>query len=133
MQWIKWGQTHRTGNSEMDEDHQHLVDLINQLADGMQNNQPKDICSNLLEQFIEQLRNHFAAEERLMDVHRYPKAAEHKAMHDRMLKDVLSFKASYDAAEAAEFATLLVILDNWLARDIAGADKALAYFVAAAG
>jgi hypothetical protein len=39
---------------------------------------------------------------------------------------VLAFKASYDASDTTEFITLLVVLDSWLKRDIAAADKALA-------
>ena len=67
-----------------------------------------------------------------MDRRRYAKAKEHKDLHAMLIKDVLAFKASYDAGESAEFMTLLVILDSWLDRDIMSADKALADFVAAA-
>lgn len=131
MKWISWGDKHTTGHAGMDHGHQKLVDLINQLADGMENNKPKEFCGNTLEQFIEQTRTHFLAEEQLMDRHRYPKAKEHKDLHAMLIKDVLAFKALYDAGESAEFMTLLVILDTWLNRDIMGADKALADFVAA--
>ena len=99
----------------------------------MENNKPKEFCSNTLEQFIEEARIHFHAEEQLMDRLKYPKATEHKTVHANMLNDVLAFKASYDASETAEFITLLVVLDSWLKRDISTADKALADFVAAAG
>ena len=133
MNWISWDEAHRTGHAGMDASHRKLIDLVNQLADAMQNDKPKEFCSNVLDQFIEDAKSHFAAEEILMDARQYPKAKQHKAMHEMMLKDVLSFKASYDAGETAEFTTLLVILDNWLARDIARADKALAAFVAAVG
>ena len=133
MDWISWDKVHKTGHLGMDEGHRNLVELINQLADAMQNDKPKEFCSRVLEQFVEHAKTHFAAEENLMDVHRYPKAAEHVAMHETMLKDVLSFKATYDSGVTVEFATLLVILDKWLARDIAEADRALAQFVAAAG
>ena len=131
MDWMSWSRVQRTGNSEMDHGHENLVDLINQLADGMQQGKTKEYCSNILEQFLEHLRIHFAAEERLMESYRYPKAAEHIALHETLLKDVNSFKASYDASGDPEFTTLLVILDNWLTRDITAADKALADFVAA--
>jgi hypothetical protein len=46
---------------------------------------------------------------------------------------VLAFKASYDASDAVESITLLVVLDSWLHRDILEADKVLADFAAAAG
>ncbi|MBI2318536.1 MAG: hemerythrin family protein [Betaproteobacteria bacterium] len=133
MKWINWGEKQKTGNADMDHGHEKLVELINQLADGMESKKSKEFCSNVLEQFVEETRKHFTIEERLMDLHRYPKAKEHTAMHERFLKDVLTFKASYDAGATAEFTTLLVILDSWVNRDIMVADKGLAEFLATAG
>jgi hemerythrin len=133
MKWITWDDELTTGHADMDHGHKELMELINQLADGMENNKPKEFCSNTLDQFISHTKTHFVAEERLMDRLRYPKANEHKALHAMLLKDVLAFKAIYDAGDTAEFMTLLVILDSWVKRDILAADKALADFVAAAG
>jgi hemerythrin-like metal-binding protein len=133
MKWTNWAEKLATGHAGMDHGHKKLIELINQLADGMENNKPKEFCSNTLEQFIEATRTHFLAEEQLMDRLRYPEAKEHKALHAMLLKDVLAFKATYDASDTAQFMTLLVILDGWLKRDIMAADKALADFAAAAG
>jgi hemerythrin-like metal-binding protein len=133
MRWIGWDEKHATGHAGMDHGHKKLMGLINQLADGMENDKPKEFCSTTLEQFIEEAKTHFFHEEQLMDRLHYPKATEHKTIHATMLNDVLAFKATYDASDTKEFITLLVVLDSWLKRDIAAADKALADFVAAAG
>jgi hemerythrin-like metal-binding protein len=133
MQWIGWDEKYATGHSGMDLGHKKLMELINQLAHGMENNASKESCSNTLAQFIEHAKKHFLAEEQMMDQLKYPKATEHKSVHASMLNDVLAFKDSYEASEDAEFITLLVVLDSWLKRDIAAADKALADFAAAAG
>jgi hemerythrin-like metal-binding protein len=133
MKWISWGEKQTTGHADMDHAHRKLVDLINLLADAMENSKPKEFCSHTLEQFIDLTKAHFVAEEHLMELHRYPETAEHKALHATLIEDVLAFKASYDASDAVESITLLVVLDSWLHRDIAEADKALADFVAAAG
>ena len=133
MQWIGWGEMQLTGHADMDHGHEKLVALINQLADAMETGKPKEICSSTLDQFIAEIRIHFQAEEQLMERKQYPKAAEHKALHAMLIKDVLAFKATYDAGESAEYMTLLVILDSWLKRDIMAADKALADFVAVVG
>jgi hemerythrin-like metal-binding protein len=130
MKWIGWDEKYATGHAGMDLGHKKLMDLINQLAHGMEHNEPKESCSNTLEQFIEHAKSHFHAEEQLMDRVQYPKATEHKAVHAKMLNDVLAFKESYDASDTAEFITLLVVLDSWLKRDIATADKALVDFLA---
>jgi hemerythrin-like metal-binding protein len=132
MKWISWGAKQITGNADMDHVHKQLVDLINQLADAMENNKSKEFCINTLDQFIELTKANFIAEEQLMERLRYPGAEEHMALHAMMLEDVLAFKASYDASDAVESITLLVVLDSWLDRDIAQADRALAEFIAAA-
>jgi hemerythrin-like metal-binding protein len=130
MKWIEWDAKHDTGHAAMDHGHHKLVDLVNQLANGMETNKPKAYCSNLLDQFIDETKVHFLHEEQLMDKLRYPGSTEHKALHAMLIKDVLAFKTIYDAGESAEFMTLLVILDSWLNRDIMMADKELAEFAA---
>jgi hemerythrin-like metal-binding protein len=132
MKWINWSDKHVTGNAGMDHDHKELMDLINQLADAMDSDKPKEFCSDTIDQFIERIKTNFAAEEQLMEQHGYPEAKEHMALHVMLLDDVLAFKASYDANDAVESITLLVVLDSWLNRDIAAADKPLANFIAAA-
>jgi hemerythrin-like metal-binding protein len=132
MNWIGWNEKFATGHRDMDHGHKKLMDLINQLADGMEQNKPKEFCSNTLAQFIEQAGIHFGHEEQMMDRVRYPKATQHKAVHATMLSDVLAFKASYDASDSSEFITLLVVLDSWLKHDIETADRELVAFVAAA-
>jgi len=124
MSWSSWGEKEITGHAGMDRAHKKLVDLINRLADCMENNQSKEFCSDTLEQFIDLTKAHFTAEEHLMTRYRYPEAQERKALHAMLPKDVLAFKASYDASDSADFMTLLVILDSWLDRDIMVADKA---------
>lgn len=130
MTWINWSEKYATGHAGMDHGHRRLMELINQLAEAMEDNKPMSFCSELLERFIAHTRTHFLAEEQLMDRIRYPKAKAHKALHEMLVKDVLAFKESYDSGENAQFVTLLVILDSWLERDISVADKELAEFVA---
>jgi hemerythrin-like metal-binding protein len=130
MTWITWSETPATGHSGMDQGHQKLVARINQLADAMENKQPREFCSNALDQLILAVRIHFLAEDQLMDRIHYPQAKEHKALHATLVRDAIAFKAAYDAGEDAEPAILRGILDSWLERDLITADKALADFVA---
>lgn len=132
MSWTNWNEKQNTGHIGMDLGHKKLMGLINQLADGMEHNKSKAFCSDILEKFIELTQAHFLAEEHLMDRYAYPQMAEHKALHTMLIKDVLAFKSSYDAGNAVEFLTLLVILDSWLERDIMEADKKLADFITTA-
>lgn len=44
MDWIVWDEQLRTECPSMDEDHQKLADLINQLADGVTYRKGNDWC-----------------------------------------------------------------------------------------
>jgi hemerythrin len=132
MNWTTWYENLGTGNARFDGAHKNLVAILNRLAESMENDQPKEVCSKLLEEFIGQTRTHFAFEEQLMDALKYPKAEEHKGIHRQLIEDVLTFKTSYDAGSNAQSTTLLTILDTWLTRDIMTADKDLVAFIAAA-
>jgi hemerythrin-like metal-binding protein len=131
--WTSWDEKYATGHSGMDRGHKSLMELVNQLADKMENKEQKEFCSDTIGQFLEHAGKHFLAEEAMMDQYQYPKAMEHKALHATMLKDVLAFKESYDAGSNTESITLLVVLESWLKRDIMVADKELANFVATVG
>jgi hemerythrin len=126
-----WSDKLATGDARFDGAHKKLVGIVSRLAQGMETNASKELCSNLLNEFIEEAKLHFAMEEQFMTTLHYPKAEEHKAAHRTLIKDVLSFKTSYDAGLDAQSATLLVILDTWLTRDIMVADKELVDFIAA--
>jgi hemerythrin-like metal-binding protein len=130
MDWITTSMLPRTGLSEIDDAHVKLAGLVNQLADAMENNEAKERCDDLLDEFIAQVTRHFALEDRLMHDKHYPLTDGHQATHAALIRDVLSFKASYDAGAIAQNATLLSILDSWLKRDILDADKHLAAFIA---
>jgi hemerythrin len=131
MSWMAWNERLQTGHAQFDEAHKKLVDIVNQLAYAMEKNEPKESCDALLDQFIGEIQAHFTAEEQLMAARRYPKAAEHNALHRALLKDVVAFRNAYNAGNVAQSATLLSILDTWLTRDMMGADKELTAFMAA--
>jgi hemerythrin-like metal-binding protein len=129
MDWITTSILPRTGLPQIDDAHVALAGLVNRLADAMEHNAPKDTCDELLDQFIETITQHFALEERVMVEKQYPHVDAHQSIHEALIRDVLTFKASYDASSIAQNATLLAILDSWLKRDILGADKHLANFI----
>lgn len=131
MAMFAWDDKLKTHHFAIDNDHRKLVDLVNQLGEAMQSGKGRDICGKVLNDLIAYTKTHFAMEERLMDTHKYAKAAEHKVEHAKLLKDVLEFKAKFDSGALTVTAGLLTFLRDWLIRHISQSDKVLAASIAA--
>ncbi len=126
MAMFAWDDKLKTNHTAIDNDHKKLVDLVNQLADAMQAGKGKDVCGKVLNELINYTKTHFAMEERLMTTHLYPKAAEHRAEHTKLLKEVADFKTKFDSGALTVTASLLGFLRDWLVNHICQSDKALA-------
>jgi hemerythrin len=125
MSLMTWDKSLEVGHAGIDSDHKKLVALVNQLADAMAAGQGKEVCGKVLAELASYTKTHFAMEERLMAAHGYPKAAEHKSEHDKLVKEVLDFKAKFDAGSVMLSVSLLNFLKQWLAHHIHESDTAL--------
>lgn len=128
MEWIVWDDTLETGHAELDDDHKRLVDLINQLADGVTNHKGMEFCGKAFEALIEHTQRHFALEERLMAAHRYSRSEHHKAQHAALFAEVRELTSTFDQPGLASplSVSLLQFLEVWLKHHILGSDKELA-------
>lgn len=130
MTWIKWDQTLELGHEAMDAEHRQLVGLVNQLANAIVNNLGKADYDALLDDLIAHTKAHFDTEEQLMAASSYPDAEEHRAIHAKLVKDALEYRAKFDAS-AEPSVSLLYFFDQWLTRHILTSDRELARHLAA--
>lgn len=130
MALFNWDDKLKTNHPVIDTDHKKLVDLVNQLADAMQTGKGKEASGKVLNELIKYTTSHFATEERLMATHNYVNTRDHKAEHAKLVKEVLEFKAKYEAGSITLNSSLLNFLKNWLINHIMNSDKALANAIA---
>jgi hemerythrin-like metal-binding protein len=114
----------------MDAQHKHLMQLLNDLHDGMSRGAGKDAVRGVLDQLIQYTRAHFADEERALEAARYPKLAEHKAEHKALTDKVLQFRDDWAAGRVALSVHVLTFLKDWLKHHIMGTDKQYAPYLA---
>jgi len=131
MEWIHWDKVLVTGHVIMDTDHEHLVDLFNQLTTSIKERNSKEACVELLGKIIQRAKLHFAFEEQLMDELRYPKADEHRAEHSRLITQAVRYKAKLESDSADLHMPLIHFPEDWLTFHIVSADKELAAFLSA--
>ena len=82
--------------SEIDQQHQELVNLLNRLNDAVKNNESREDIYRIIDDVIAFTRLHFATEERLMVQSGYPEIEWHKDKHKQLIQDALHLKGKLD-------------------------------------
>lgn len=123
MALFTWNASYSVGISEIDQHHQQLMDMVNELNAAMLDKKGKEVVGGILGKLINYTAMHFAFEEKLMSEHGYPEYAEHKAKHDKMVGKVLSLQKDVDSKKLTVTADVMKFLQDWLNKHIMGTDK----------
>jgi hemerythrin len=78
--------------SEIDQQHQVLVNMLNALNDAVTSRKPRDEIFLIIDEVIAYTRFHFATEERLMANSGYGDVDFHKDKHKQLMQDALHLK-----------------------------------------
>lgn len=119
-----WGDKYRTGEGTVDEQHQELFRMVNELHDGIVGGKGKELMAPILDQLATYTVKHFSAEEALMKRTNYPASVEHIAKHMDLTKQVVDLIEKYKAGKLVLSITLSRFLANWLNHHILKDDMA---------
>ena len=120
---LEWDMSFATGVSKYDEQHKILFNMVNELADAMQQKRSKDAIGRVLNGLAEYTVNHFADEERSFAQSRYPEENEHKALHKKLVDQVVGLIGKFNAGETLLTQDVINFLQDWLVNHIKGVDK----------
>jgi len=123
MSLITWDNSYSVKVKVIDNQHQKLVGLINELYDGMNQGKGREASGKTLDELISYTRTHFAYEEQLFKIHGYPTYAAHKAEHDALTEKVLDFQKQFREGKANLALPLMTFLKDWLLNHIRGTDQ----------
>jgi methyl-accepting chemotaxis protein/hemerythrin len=120
---LEWDASFATGISRYDEQHKKLFDMVNELADAMQQKRSKEAIGRVLNGLAEYTVNHFADEERSFAQAHYPEEHEHKALHKKLVDQVVELIGKFNAGETLLTQDVINFLQDWLINHIKGSDK----------
>jgi hemerythrin len=123
---LQWTQALSVGDDEIDAQHRELFRRAARLLDGIKRGEPEEIGA-LVDFLHEYAVTHFGAEEAWMrDVH-YGGYAEHKAEHDRFVKDILRMSDEHERRGGPGLEALRIgtYLSRWLTEHVTSTDAAL--------
>lgn len=123
MALFSWSDDYSVKVPSIDAQHHRLVDMLNELHDGMVAGKASEHVASVLDGLIAYTAQHFSYEEELFAKYAYPEAAEHIAEHQKLVEQVVAFKTKLLAKEATITMELVKFLKNWLIGHILGSDK----------
>ncbi len=103
MSLIEWRKEFETGVTEVDHEHQELIELINELHDQIGADAPRKEVSDFLGEVFTKISAHFALEETVMRKHDYDEYADHKADHERLLDDLRDIMDDFEAGTGTDY------------------------------
>jgi len=126
MATFTWTADLSTGNTMIDQDHKHLIDLVNKLNDAMLTGKGNTVLGSVFDELIRYTASHFGREERLMSQINYAEAATHKAEHEKLVTEVTVLRRNFQAGSVVLSSKVYLFLTDWLNRHIKSSDKKLA-------
>ena len=126
---FEWKPRYSVQIASIDGQHQNLFRIAGELYTAMSAGQGKTALAHVLDRLVQYTAVHFAHEERLMRLHDYPDLAAHRAEHQALTKQVLTFQADFQAGRATMSVQLLRFLRDWLENHIAQSDQKYAPYL----
>jgi len=133
MPLLTWNESYSVNIREIDTQHKKLIELINNLHDGMKLGKGKEVTGSVLNELANYTGFHFKTEEKLFDKYGYPETLKHKRQHDDLVEEVMSFKKSFDEGKGLVTVDLMLFLKNWLTNHIINSDKNYTKFLNSKG
>jgi len=124
MAFIDWSEEFTTGIPSIDEQHRHLLDLINKFEEADRRGRGSRIMSDILNDLAGYTQEHFAHEERIMEECGYPGLDEHTARHRRLLQKVERFQFDFGAHGGEITQEFREYLQHWVRTHILEHDMA---------
>jgi hemerythrin-like metal-binding protein len=119
---IVWSNSYSVKVSQMDQEHQRLINIINNLYAAMRAGRSNEGIGSILDELVAYTKTHFSHEEQLMQQAGYAGLADQKKAHEALVNQLNDILAKYRAGTALG-QEIMSFLKNWLINHIQGMDK----------
>lgn len=123
MAIVRWAESMSVGVSEIDQQHQKLISLINELNDAMARGKGKDALCDVINGLIRYTGTHFKTEESYFDKFNYEFNDSHKKEHSDFVKKVSEFRDSFISGRLGLSMEVMTFLSTWLSKHISVSDR----------
>jgi len=124
MPQLPWKDSYRIDYKEVDDQHQELLGLMNDLGDLVESGRSPELVRQIFHQLFVATQVHFATEERYLLKARFVGVLAHKAEHSALLQKMLEFDRDYDPSDTRPWEDAVTFLQTWHIHHITQVDRA---------
>ncbi len=133
MSLIEWSSELSVGIPQVDQEHQKLVTILNQLDEAVKTGKGSRVMGEILSQLVDYTKTHFAAEEKLMSDAEYPALARHQTQHRQLVEKVEKLQWKFTGSDQRITREMMGFLKYWLSNHILVDDMEFGKFHAEGG
>ena len=131
---VEWDDSLSVGVAQIDDQHKHLVGLLNKTYNACIRTDMEDELKYILNELVDYSRNHLASEEHVMERYDYPEVGLQKIEHGMFSEKIMHIHQELYETERNPAITLIEVarlLGNWLTNHIMKIDRRFGKYVAA--
>lgn len=128
MGFMTWSEKYKVDLPIVDQQHEHLFELVNLLYDSVVRGDEQHALGTILDELINYTSYHFDTEEKLFAEHHYPKIEDHKKEHTDLTKQVLELQEKFNNKEVTITYEVLDFLNDWLKKHTTESDLEFAEY-----
>jgi len=123
MALITWNESLSVNVEEIDQQHQKLIMMINELNDAMKQGKGKDVLGKIIDGLISYTDTHFKVEEDYFVKFGYSDKDIHIKEHTAFVQNISDFKDGFEEGKLSLSIEIMNFLSDWLKSHIKGTDK----------
>lgn len=123
MPRIPWKESYSVGVRELDEQHQRLLEIINDLGSTREEKRDSHRFFAVLNALIKYAESHFETEERYMREHGYADFEDHREQHVLFTERIFLLQAKLEREEPRVRDEVLDFLREWHLSHVLGVDR----------
>ncbi|HOY63739.1 MAG TPA: bacteriohemerythrin [bacterium] len=123
MSVFEWRDEFSVNVALMDEQHKKLISLIELMDLETKSGKDTGIVAEIMDEVIEYVKTHFAAEEKLMADNKYQDLDNHRKIHIELSLKAVEFRKNYKENTPSTNFRFSQFLIEWLMGHIMGVDK----------
>ncbi len=123
MEIVKWRDSYSTGVKKMDEQHEQLIGMINQLYSMIRGNSTQVEINEIIDSCIDYAKNHLDDEENLLKKHKYPDLADQLSSHELFTDTITQMRERQKDEPEEVTQEIYTYLRKWWIDHIVGEDK----------
>jgi hemerythrin-like metal-binding protein len=123
MALLTWKKKYSLGVKALDNQRKTFIEILNEFHAAMLKGQGENMAGQVLLRLKDYAREHFPAEERLLESIKFPGLAQHREYHRGLIEKLEEFIARHESGDHGMYISLLHFIREWQIRHLLQHDR----------